>query len=130
MRHGVSVVVRSSERNDPGLAGLAEAFGRSLPGEVHVQLYATPAGTHSYGWHYDFEDVFIAQTAGVKDYFFRENTVARETLLGQPMDFAASAGRPARCCRQGCCLVTGSICPPAGGTSSSASQTPSPSRSV
>jgi 50S ribosomal protein L16 3-hydroxylase len=88
MRHGVSVVVRASERHDPGLAGLAETFGRSLPGEVHVQLYATPAGTHSYGWHYDFEDVFIAQTAGIKDYFFRENTVARETRLGQPMDFA------------------------------------------
>jgi 50S ribosomal protein L16 3-hydroxylase len=87
LSHGVSVVIRGSERNDPGLASLAESFGRSVPGEVHVQLYATPAGTNSYGWHYDFEEVFIAQTAGVKDYFFRDNTVARDTVLGQALDF-------------------------------------------
>ena len=82
METGVSVVVRAAEANDPGLARLAERFERVLPGEVHVQLYATPAGTNSYGWHYDFEDVFIAQTAGVKDYYFRANTVARDTALG------------------------------------------------
>jgi 50S ribosomal protein L16 3-hydroxylase len=87
LRQGVSVVVRGSEQHDGGLAGLAAGFERSLPGEVHVQLYATPAGSHSYGWHYDFEDVFIAQTAGIKDYFFRDNTVARATALGQPLDF-------------------------------------------
>ena len=60
-----------------------------LPGEVHVQVYATPAGTNSYGWHYDFEDVFIAQTAGVKDYYFRQNTVARDTRLGDQLDFTS-----------------------------------------
>jgi ribosomal protein L16 Arg81 hydroxylase len=87
MRFGVSVVVRGTERNDPGLAALAGSFRDVLPGEVHVQLYATPGGTNSYGWHYDFEDVFIAQTLGVKDYYFRENTVARETRLGEALDF-------------------------------------------
>jgi 50S ribosomal protein L16 3-hydroxylase len=87
MRAGVSVVVRASEQHDAGLAELAEGFGRALPGEVHVQLYGTPAGTNSYGWHYDFEDVFIAQTAGIKDYFFRANTVARHTSLGETLDF-------------------------------------------
>jgi 50S ribosomal protein L16 3-hydroxylase len=89
LRRGVSVVVRGSERHDLGLAGLAESFERSLPGEVHVQLYATPGGSNSYGWHYDFEDVFIAQTAGIKDYFFRENTTARHTALGELLDFSA-----------------------------------------
>jgi hypothetical protein len=87
MRTGVSVVVRGSERHDAGLAELAAAFARDLPGEVHVQLYVTPAGTNSYGWHYDFEDVFIVQTAGAKDYYFRANTVARGTALGDPLDF-------------------------------------------
>jgi 50S ribosomal protein L16 3-hydroxylase len=87
MRRGVSVVVRVAERHDPGLAGLASSFERELPGEVHVQLYASPAGSNSYGWHYDLEDVFIAQTAGVKDYYFRENTVARDTVLGDALDF-------------------------------------------
>jgi 50S ribosomal protein L16 3-hydroxylase len=88
MRRGVSVVVRAGERHDPGLAGLAAAFGEALPGgEVHIQLYATPGGTNAYGWHYDFEDVFIAQTAGAKDYYFRDNTVARDTVLGDDLDF-------------------------------------------
>ncbi|HVU52383.1 MAG TPA: cupin domain-containing protein [Polyangia bacterium] len=89
MGRGASVVVRASERHDAGLRELADSFGRVLPGEVHVQLYATPAGTNSYGWHYDFEDVFIAQTAGVKDYYFRANTVARESRLGERLDFEA-----------------------------------------
>jgi ribosomal protein L16 Arg81 hydroxylase len=87
-RSGVSVVVRGAERHDPGLATLARAFEHALPGEVHVQLYATPGGSRSYGWHYDFEDVFIVQTAGVKDYYFRANTVAGDTRLGDTLDFA------------------------------------------
>jgi hypothetical protein len=87
MQAGISVVVRGAERHDAGLRAVAEQFGADLPGEVHVQLYATPGGTNSYGWHYDFEDVFIAQTAGVKDYYFRANTVARDTVLGDRLDF-------------------------------------------
>jgi 50S ribosomal protein L16 3-hydroxylase len=89
MHAGVSVVVRGAERHDPQLRALADGFEAALPGEVHVQVYATPAATNSYGWHYDFEDVFIAQTAGVKDYYFRENTVARDTQLGDHLDFTS-----------------------------------------
>jgi 50S ribosomal protein L16 3-hydroxylase len=88
MRRGVSVVIRAGERHDPGLSNLAAAFSEALAGEVHVQLYVTPGGTNSYGWHYDFEDVFIAQTLGSKDYYFRENTVAPRTRLGEELDFA------------------------------------------
>ena len=89
MRAGVSVVVRGAERHDPGLRALAAGFEAALPGEVHVQVYATPGGTNSYGWHYDFEDVFIAQTAGAKDYYFRQNTVACDTRLGDRLDFTS-----------------------------------------
>ena len=89
MAAGVSVVVRAAEKHDAGLAGLVERFERVLPGEVHIQLYATPGGTNSYGWHYDFEDVFIAQTAGVKDYYFRANTVSVDAVLGDTLDFAS-----------------------------------------
>ena len=88
MLRGISTVIRRSERHDDGLLRLADAFAAELGGEVHVQLYATPAGTHSYGWHYDFEDVFVAQTLGIKDYYMRDNTVARRTRLGEPLDFA------------------------------------------
>jgi hypothetical protein len=91
MSAGVSVVVRSSERNDSDLAAVAASFAEALPGgEVHIQLYATPAGTNAYGWHYDFEDVFIVQTAGIKDYYFRQNTVARHTVLGDQLDFSGA----------------------------------------
>jgi ribosomal protein L16 Arg81 hydroxylase len=87
MAQGISTVVQASEYYDQGLQELADAFARLLPGKVHVQLYATPGGAHSYGWHYDFEDVFIAQTLGVKDYYLRDNTVARHTRVGQRLDF-------------------------------------------
>jgi len=89
MRQGVSVVVRGSEAHHPALRAVADEFEATFAGETHVQLYATPGGTNSYGWHYDFEDVFIAQTAGVKNYYFRANTVARDTELGDPLDFTA-----------------------------------------
>jgi 50S ribosomal protein L16 3-hydroxylase len=89
VREGISVVMRASERHDAGLQALAESFRAALPGEVHIQLYVTPGGTNSYGWHYDFEDVFIAQTAGIKDYYFRSNTVAQDKVLGDALDFTA-----------------------------------------
>lgn len=76
MAAGIGLCVRHAERCEPGLAGLAAEFAADLPGEVQVQLFVTPAGTHGFGWHFDTEDVFIAQTAGVKDYYFRANTVA------------------------------------------------------
>jgi 50S ribosomal protein L16 3-hydroxylase len=88
MARGISTVIRRSERQDGGLQRLADPFAAALLGEVHVQLYATPGGTHSYGWHYDFEDVFIAQTLGIKDYYMRDNTVARHTRLGETLDFS------------------------------------------
>jgi 50S ribosomal protein L16 3-hydroxylase len=71
---GVGLCIRHAELHDAGLAGVAAAF--EPLGPAQVQLFVTPAGTHGFGWHYDDEDVFIAQTAGVKDYYFRANTVA------------------------------------------------------
>jgi 50S ribosomal protein L16 3-hydroxylase len=88
-RSGVSTVVRAAERHDRQLEVLASAFEAAAGGEAHVQLYATPGGTNSYGWHFDFEHVFIIQTAGTKDYYFRDNTVARQVALGDTLDFTA-----------------------------------------
>jgi 50S ribosomal protein L16 3-hydroxylase len=56
-------------------------------GSAHVQLFVTPGRTHGFGWHYDDEDVFILQTVGVKDYYFRANTVAAE-VAAHPDAFA------------------------------------------
>jgi ribosomal protein L16 Arg81 hydroxylase len=87
MAAGLGFVVRGAERNDPALAELAAAFALDLPGKINVQLFATRAGTNGFGWHYDFEEVFIVQTAGVKDYYFRDNTVDRDTTFGTQPDF-------------------------------------------
>jgi 50S ribosomal protein L16 3-hydroxylase len=87
MARGISTVVRTSERHDDGFRRLAAAFDAVLPGAVHVQVYATPTGTYSYGWHYDFEDVFIVQTLGIKDYYMRANTTAVHTRFGEALDF-------------------------------------------
>src|ERR687895_2071105 len=84
---GVGLVIRRAEQLDPGIAELAASVTQYIPGEVHVQLFVTPAGTHGFGWHYDDEDVFIVQTAGSKDYFFRANTVERHRPLGTAPDF-------------------------------------------
>ena len=89
MARSLGVVLRKAERHDARLAALAEAFARDLPGQVHVQLYVTPAGTQTFGWHYDDEEVFIAQTLGVKDYYIRENTVAPAHRRSRQPDFSA-----------------------------------------
>ena len=82
-RDGHSIVLRRCERHDEGLAEVAEAFGRELDGEVAIQVYLTPGGYHSFGWHYDCEDVFIAQTGGQKEYLLRENTVNPQPKLSE-----------------------------------------------
>jgi 50S ribosomal protein L16 3-hydroxylase len=89
MARKYGVVVRAAERHHPQLAVLAREFERDLPGEVHIQLYVTPAGTQTFGWHYDCEEVFIAQTAGIKDYYLRANTVAPVRVMPERPDFSA-----------------------------------------
>jgi ribosomal protein L16 Arg81 hydroxylase len=74
LRMGIGLCMRHTERCDPGLRSVADAFETDV-GSAQVQLFVTPAGTHGFSWHFDDEDVFIAQTVGVKDYFFRDNTV-------------------------------------------------------
>lgn len=83
MRMGIGLAMRYTERADAGLRAVADSFGE-LPGTPQVQVFVTPAGTHGFGWHYDLEDVFIAQTAGEKDYYFRPNTVEADTPFPPP----------------------------------------------
>jgi 50S ribosomal protein L16 3-hydroxylase len=84
---GAGLVIRRAEKVDDAVAGLAASVTQHIPGEVHVQSIVTPAGTYGVGWHYDDEDVFIVQTQGAKDYFFRYNTVERERPPGTAPDF-------------------------------------------
>ncbi|MBA3393064.1 MAG: hypothetical protein H0T89_10490 [Deltaproteobacteria bacterium] len=84
LRMGVGLAMRHLERTDGGLRTVAAAFEHDV-GEAQVQAFITPAGTHGFSWHYDDEDVFIAQTTGIKDYYFRPNTVT--SALAAPAQF-------------------------------------------
>lgn len=64
---------------DAALAELGHEMACAVPGEAHIQLFVTPGGTHGFGWHYDSEKVFIVQTDGAKDYYFRSNTIEPES---------------------------------------------------
>ncbi|HKO53452.1 MAG TPA: cupin domain-containing protein [Polyangiaceae bacterium] len=88
MRRGIGLCLRRCERHDAALGDFTSSFAGSLGRRAHLQVFATPGGTHGFGWHYDAEDVFIVQTAGVKDYYFRENTVDRRVPDGTNPDFS------------------------------------------
>jgi 50S ribosomal protein L16 3-hydroxylase len=79
--NGCSIVMRNLEKHDDGLRALADAIGNEIEGLVAIQSYATPKTFHSFGWHYDCEDVFIIQTAGTKEYLLRANTVNPEPRI-------------------------------------------------
>jgi len=84
---GCSLVLRGCERHDVRLRSLADAVGEELEGDVAIQVYATPAGFWSFGWHYDCEDVFVVQAKGAKDFTLRRNTVnPAPTLDAMPRD--------------------------------------------
>ena len=77
LRYGIGLCIRNSERHHPSLARVARDFEETLQAaKAQVQLFVTPAETYGFSWHFDDEDVFIAQTIGKKDYRFRENTYA------------------------------------------------------
>jgi 50S ribosomal protein L16 3-hydroxylase len=69
------------------LRQLSASFGRSLPGDQRIIVFATPANSHGFGWHYDVEDVFVLQTAGDKEYLMRSNTVSPPLVRGAPLHF-------------------------------------------
>lgn len=85
---GYSIVLRHADRHDPGLAELGRALSAELQGTINLQLYCTPAGHGSFGWHCDPEEVFIFQTLGAKRYLLRQNTLnptpLHETLTDAP----------------------------------------------
>jgi ribosomal protein L16 Arg81 hydroxylase len=72
---GYSLALRHADRHDSGLAELGRTLSAELQGTVNLQVYCTPAGHGSFGWHCDPEEVFIFQTAGAKRYLLRQNTL-------------------------------------------------------
>lgn len=101
---GIGLAMRHTQRCHPKLAALAARFGELLVGEVQVQIFVTPGRTYGFGWHYDAEHVFIAQTVGSKDYYFRENTVETDAPF-PPQDFFSY--RHETSALQTACLIAG-----------------------
>jgi 50S ribosomal protein L16 3-hydroxylase len=85
---GIGVVIRHPERQSRVVRGLCAALAEDLPGEQRVLFFATPAGTHGFGRHYDPEDVFIVQATGDKEYYFRANTLVAEPPRHGHPDFS------------------------------------------
>ena len=88
MRRGIGLCVRRSERHETTLSAFTSSVAARLGRYVHLQVFATPGRSHGFSWHYDPEDVLIIQTAGVKDYYFRENTVDRRVPDAAHADFS------------------------------------------
>ncbi|WP_233165923.1 JmjC domain-containing protein [Archangium sp. Cb G35] len=74
-KEGYSLALRNPDRYDAGLAELGRTLSAELQGTVNLQVYCTPAGHGSFGWHCDPEEVFIFQTSGAKRYLLRQNTL-------------------------------------------------------
>jgi 50S ribosomal protein L16 3-hydroxylase len=88
---GYSIVLRHAERHDAALAELGRTLSAELHGTVNLQVYYTPPGHGSFGWHFDPEEVFIFQTEGAKHYLLRQNTLNPTPLhetLSDPVSVA------------------------------------------
>ncbi len=88
---GAGIALRSADRASLAVDALAEAVGEDIPGERRVIVFATPAATHGFGWHFDPEEVFIVQTAGIKTYYFCANSVSPRPLVANAHSFASFA---------------------------------------
>jgi 50S ribosomal protein L16 3-hydroxylase len=87
LRESCSLVIRGCDLHDRGLGGLAQAVEAEIGGEAAIQAFVSAVGSRSFGWHYDCEDVFIAQTIGIKEYQLRRNTVnPSPTIDAMPRD--------------------------------------------
>ncbi len=72
---GYSLVFRHAEQHHPAIAAIGGRLALELIGELDAHVYVTPADHFSFGWHYDAEEVFFIHTAGVKEFYLRQNTV-------------------------------------------------------
>ncbi|MBO9667821.1 MAG: cupin-like domain-containing protein [Bdellovibrio sp.] len=71
---GYSLVIRKAEKAHTNFAEIAGEFSDSFDRPIDVQLYATPAAHEGFGWHFDYEEVFIIQSVGVKEFTIRRNS--------------------------------------------------------
>lgn len=71
---GATLIIPHAERAHPIFKALAEEFTEYYPRPYDVELYLTPEGQEGLDWHYDYEDVFVLQSFGVKEFTLRRNS--------------------------------------------------------
>lgn len=71
---GYSLVVRKAEKAHEHFSNLARIFEGAFSAPVDIQLFASPPGHEGFSWHFDYEDVFVIQTSGTKEFTLRQNS--------------------------------------------------------
>lgn len=71
---GSTLVIPHAEEAHRSFASLVPEFTTHYPCPIDIQLYLTPEGNEGFDWHYDYEDVFVLQSFGVKEFTLRKNS--------------------------------------------------------
>ena len=69
---GDTIRISDIQASWPPLMRLAQDIVRTLTVRVDVNLYMTPANSQGFPTHVDYEDVFILQVGGAKEWFVYE----------------------------------------------------------
>ncbi|UYL07860.1 cupin domain-containing protein [Bdellovibrio sp. SKB1291214] len=74
LTQGATLIIPHAELAHPTFKKLAGHFLHHYPRPYDVELYLTPEGNEGLDWHYDYEDVFVMQSSGVKEFTLRKNS--------------------------------------------------------
>jgi len=77
---GRTILVRHAERAHIRLEKIASDFEKLFQKPVDIQVYCTPPKEEGFDWHFDFEDVFVIQSHGMKEFRLRKNLLPRAEL--------------------------------------------------
>jgi hypothetical protein len=84
LQRGNGLVIRRAEQHEVAVARLATALAVALLARSIYNCLLPLLLPHRFGRHYDFENIFIAHTAGVKEYFLCANTIDRQRERSTP----------------------------------------------
>lgn len=86
-----SIALRNAQHVSERVRAICAELAEDVPGNQRALVFATPANTHSLGWHFDTEELFIVQLAGSKTHYLRANTVVPRPLTPSGHNLAAYA---------------------------------------
>jgi 50S ribosomal protein L16 3-hydroxylase len=98
--NGRTVLIRHAEKFHPVLDQIGFSVQQEFSAPVDIQIYATPANEEGFGWHFDKEDVFAIQTAGIKEFSLCANSVypdVRTMDMPERLEFNRETSPEIRC---------------------------------